>query len=156
MWIPSILSSQKHSVALGVQWDNIQTALHKAVSPSSPHLVISILYTLHSKQTSLLSVIGRKFLPPCLSTPATPHSHLMELPNSRLLLNGHFLHESVADYSIQAKPLFPLCSEKDLLTMSIHSRYPQLFCLYCLSLQLDYKQKDKDGFFLSSFFSSQH
>lgn len=36
--------------------------------------------------------------------------------------------------------------------MSIHSRYPQLFCLYCLSLQLDYKQKDKDGFFLSSFF----
>lgn len=59
-------------VALGVQWDNIQTAFHKPASPCSPNVFTSILYTLHSKQTSLLCVIGRKFLPPCLSHTGHP------------------------------------------------------------------------------------
>lgn len=65
--------SQKYSVALCVQWDNIQTALHKLASPSFPNLFTSVPHTLHSKQTSrLLTVIGREFLPLCLPHTSPP------------------------------------------------------------------------------------
>lgn len=130
IWITIILPSQNYLVALSIQWDNIQR-VHKLAAAGFPNLFTSTL----SKQTSLLTVIGRVPTSMPFSHQSPPHSHHMECPNYpphwEFIFNDHFFQKSVTDYCIPKKSLLPLCSELTYLTMSIYVWVILLsFCLH--------------------------
>lgn len=138
------------------------TSLLQGVSHSFPELFRSISHTLHSKKAILTTIRLPKlmlFLHHFSSTLVSWNA-LTSLPNSGLPFHGSVLPKALTDSCSQPpKPLPLLCSEGTHLTecmLQMFSGFVLFLVLFVcfLSLQLDYKPKDR--IVSSSVVSFQH